>query len=77
MHAAMVVYRSIDDGVTWTNLSLGLIGSQFYHMGMRDSNGDGIMDPVEMIAGAQDNGVKYRTSGGVWRHILCCDGFPV
>ena len=69
------VYRSIDDGVTWTNLSLGLIGSQFYHMGMRDSNGDGIMDPVEMIAGAQDNGVKYRTSGGVWRHILCCDGF--
>ena len=69
------VYRSTDDGVTWTNLSSGLNGTQFYHMKMRDSNGDGIMDPVEMIAGAQDNGVKYRTGGGTWRHILCCDGY--
>lgn len=69
------VYRSTDDGVSWTNLSSGLVGTQFYHMKMRDSDGDGEMDPVEMIAGAQDNGVKYRTSGGAWRHILCCDGY--
>ncbi len=69
------VYRSTDDGVSWTNLSNGLVGTQFYHMGMRDSDGDGEVDGVEMIAGAQDNGVKYRTTGGIWRHILCCDGY--
>lgn len=69
------VYRSLDDGVTWTNLSNGLVGTQFYHMGMRDSDGDGEVDGVEIIAGAQDNGVKYRTTGGIWRHILCCDGY--
>lgn len=69
------VYRSLDDGVSWTNLSGGLVGTQFYHMGMRDSDGDGEVDGVEIIAGAQDNGVKYRTTGGSWRHILCCDGY--
>jgi photosystem II stability/assembly factor-like uncharacterized protein len=69
------VYRSTDDGVSWTNLSNGLHGTQFYHMGMRDSDGDGEVDGVEMIAGAQDNGVKYRTTSGAWRHILCCDGY--
>lgn len=69
------VYRSTDDGVSWTNLSNGLVGTQFYHMGMRDSDGDGEVDGVEIIAGAQDNGVKYRTTGGSWRHILCCDGY--
>jgi photosystem II stability/assembly factor-like uncharacterized protein len=69
------VYRSIDDGVTWTNISNGLEATQFYHMKMKDSDGDGEMDGTEMIAGAQDNGIKYRTSGGDWRHILCCDGF--
>ncbi len=69
------VYRSINDGVSWTNLSTGLIGTQFYHIGMRDSDGDGEVDGTEMIGGAQDNGVKYRTTGGIWRHILCCDGY--
>jgi photosystem II stability/assembly factor-like uncharacterized protein len=69
------VYRSLDDGVSWTNISTGLEATQFYHMKMRDSDGDGEMEGVELIAGAQDNGIKYRTSGGEWRHILCCDGF--
>lgn len=69
------VYRSTDHGVSWTNISSGLVGTQFYHMKMRDADGDGEMEPAEMIAGSQDNGVKYRTSGGAWRHILCCDGY--
>ncbi|MES2776184.1 MAG: sialidase family protein [Bacteroidota bacterium] len=69
------VYRSTDDGSTWTNISSGLVASQFYHMHMKDSDGDGDMDGLEIIAGAQDNGVKYRTSGGSWRHYYCCDGF--
>lgn len=33
------------------------------------------MDGLEIIGGAQDNGVKYRTSGGVWQHYYCCDGY--
>ncbi|NOT50169.1 MAG: hypothetical protein HOP10_02720 [Chitinophagaceae bacterium] len=69
------VYRSTDDGVTWTDLSDGLAGSQFYHMGMQDEDGDGDMDGIMIVAGAQDNGIKYRTSGGSWRHIVCCDGY--
>ncbi len=69
------VYLSTDDGVSWTNISTGLEATQFYHMKMPDSDGDGEVNGVEMIAGAQDNGIKYRTSGGIWRHILCCDGY--
>ena len=69
------VYSSADDGVTWTDLSAGLAGTQFYHMGMRDADGDGDMDGITIVAGAQDNGIKYRTSGGSWRHIICCDGY--
>ncbi|MDB5202865.1 MAG: hypothetical protein JWQ27_2274 [Ferruginibacter sp.] len=69
------VYRSADDGVTWTNISTGLAGTQFYHMKMKDSDGNGEMNGIEMIAGAQDNGVKLRTSSGAWRHFYCCDGF--
>ncbi len=69
------VYSSSDDGVTWSNISDGLAGTQFYHMGMRDSDGDGDMDGIMLVGGAQDNGVKYRTSGGSWRHLVCCDGF--
>lgn len=69
------VYRSTDNGVTWTNISTGLIASQFYHMHMKDSDGNGEMNGLEIIAGAQDNGVKYRTSSGAWQHYYCCDGY--
>lgn len=69
------VYSSSDDGVTWSDLSSGLAGTQFYHMGMRDADGDGDMDGITIIGGAQDNGIKYRTSAGAWRHIICCDGY--
>ena len=69
------VYRSTDDGVTWTDLSSGLAGTQFYRMGMRDADGDGDMDGINIVAGCQDNGIKYRTSAGSWRHIICCDGY--
>ena len=69
------VYRSLDNGVTWTNISTGLTGTQFYHMKMKDSNGNGEMNGFEIIAGAQDNGVKYRDNTGSWVHFYCCDGF--
>jgi photosystem II stability/assembly factor-like uncharacterized protein len=69
------IYRSTDDGATWTNISAGLHATQFYHMKMKDSDGDGDMDGINVIAGAQDNGLKYRTGSGNWVHFYCCDGF--
>ncbi|MFZ4058229.1 MAG: WD40/YVTN/BNR-like repeat-containing protein [Ferruginibacter sp.] len=71
------VYKSTDDGVTWTDISAGLQGTQFYHMAMKDSDGNGEMDGLEIAGGAQDNGIKYRTNTGAWRHLACCDGYGV
>ncbi len=71
------VYKSTDDGATWTDLSDGLAATQFYHMAMQDADGDGEMDGINLLGGAQDNGVKYRTTGGAYRHIICCDGYGV
>ncbi len=68
-------YRSTDDGVTWTNLSAGLATSQFYGMSMRDIDADGDADGINIVGGAQDNGVKYRTNTGVYNHVICCDGY--
>lgn len=69
------VYQSNDDGVTWTDLSAGLLATQVYRMAMKDADGDGEMDGLQMVLGCQDNGVKYRSFTGAWRHILCCDGY--
>ncbi len=69
------VFVSTDDGGTWTDISDGNPSSQFYHMGMQDANGDGEMEGLNLVAGAQDNGIKYRTTASAWRHIICCDGF--
>ncbi len=72
-------YRSTDDGVTWTNLSAGLATSQFYGMTIRDTDADGDADGIQVLAGAQDNGIKYRPAGGssVFAHVICCDGYGV
>jgi hypothetical protein len=32
------------------------------------------MEGTNLIAGAQDNGIKFR-SGGIYKHVICCDGF--
>lgn len=73
------IYRSIDDGVSWTNLNTGVATSQFYGMAMQDTNGDGEADGLNLLAGAQDNGIKYRPTGGgsVFGHVICCDGYGV
>jgi photosystem II stability/assembly factor-like uncharacterized protein len=70
-------YRSTDDGTSWTNLSAGLATSQFYGMSMRDKNGNGEADEIQILAGAQDNGIKHRTTSGgsVFNHVICCDGY--
>jgi photosystem II stability/assembly factor-like uncharacterized protein len=69
------VYKSANDGQTWSNISNGLDGSQFYHMRMKDVDGDGLSDGTDMICGAQDNGIKYRNASGNWIHLICCDGY--
>jgi hypothetical protein len=69
------IFKSVDDGATWTTISQGLAASQLYHMRMKDADGDGDMDGIEVIAGAQDNGMKYRTAAGAWQHMICCDGY--
>lgn len=71
------VYRSTDDGVTWTNISAGLTTSQFYGLSMRDADADGEGNGVGFLAGAQDNGMKHRSDAGpsVFAHVICCDGY--
>jgi hypothetical protein len=70
-------YRSTDDGVTWTILNAGLITTQFFGLAMRDADADGDADGIGFLAGAQDNGMKFRPFSGatVFDHVICCDGY--
>jgi hypothetical protein len=64
------MFRSNDDGVTWTDISPGIATTQFY-------KGAGFEGNVNLfLGGAQDNGVMYRPNAtSNFRFILCCDGF--
>jgi hypothetical protein len=69
------VYRSTDDGTSWTDLSAGISNTQLYAMSMKDTDGDGDADGLAIITGAQDNGIKYRSDLGLtFSHLYCCDG---
>jgi len=63
------VYKSIDHGNTWTNISTGLIVTQYYHLA-------GITSDVnKLLGGAQDNGTTYRkTNSSQFTHIRGADG---
>lgn len=64
------MYRSNDNGVTWTDISPGINTTQFY----RGSGFDA--DANVFIGGTQDNGVLYRPNNtNTFRFVLCCDGF--
>jgi hypothetical protein len=71
------VYRSTDDGLSWTNITNSISTGQYYGMAMRDADADGDGDGVGFLAGAQDNGMKHRPDSGptVFDHIICCDGY--
>lgn len=65
-------HRSTDNGTNWIDLYNGIETTQFYHMDDYNAN------QYAMFAGAQDNGLKYKTaSGSNFSHIYCCDGFDV
>lgn len=61
------LFHSDDDGIHWTDLSAGMGISQFYKLGICDS------DPSLMVAGAQDNGSNKYTNGN-WKQIFGADG---
>jgi photosystem II stability/assembly factor-like uncharacterized protein len=64
------LYYSTDHGITWVNISKGLVTSQFYHL-TQFNNGSYILS-----GGQQDNGLKFRGSGTkTYTHIGPGDGF--
>jgi len=66
------VYSSTDNGATWTSHFNTMSVSQFYRIAVRPD------DIVEVIAGAQDNGLKRRPSAtSTFDHVSGADGFSV
>ncbi len=62
------IYRSIDNGDNWTDLSTGLGIRQFYRMANSPTN------PNVITGGAQDNGSAARQASGTWVDWLGADG---
>ncbi len=62
------VYKTTDNGTTWTNIGNGLVTSQIYRIGVAQTVAN------ENIAGLQDNGTKVYI-GGVWTDEIGGDGF--
>lgn len=61
------IFKSTNNGTSWTDLSNGLEIMQFYRFGVSAQNG------YKMIGGAQDNGTNYLNAG-IWSHVLGADG---
>ncbi|MBV6477524.1 MAG: hypothetical protein HGGPFJEG_00263 [Ignavibacteria bacterium] len=63
------VYKTIDGGTTWTDLSNGLVISQIYRIGVSQSDHDIV------LAGLQDNGSKkYQGNLNTWFDATGGDG---
>ena len=62
------IYKSIDNGDNWTDLSVGLTIRQFYRMANSQTNANVI------TGGAQDNGSVTRQTSGNWADWLGADG---
>jgi len=63
------IYRSTDNGISWANITNGIHTTTFYHMGAAP------FDVNRILAGAQDNGIKYKSTIGDFTHITGADGF--
>jgi gliding motility-associated-like protein len=61
------IYKTTDGGTSWTDLTNGMAHTQFYKIGVSQSNANYV------VAGAQDNGTKLR-SGSSWSNIGGGDG---
>jgi hypothetical protein len=64
------VFRSTNNGDTWTNITTNMQISQYYRMSGVDADADFV------LAGAQDNGHHLRTTNTTtYDHVItCCDG---
>jgi hypothetical protein len=62
------LYKSVDFGDNWTDLSTGLGIRQFYRIAQTEANGNVI------TGGAQDNGSVTRRADGTWADWLGADG---
>jgi photosystem II stability/assembly factor-like uncharacterized protein len=64
------IYRSTNHGLNWTDISSGLIISQYYHLA-------GITSDVnKLLGGLQDNGTLFRTTNSTsFTQIKGGDGF--
>jgi hypothetical protein len=64
------VFRSTNNGDTWTNITSNLQISQYYRMSGVDADADIV------LGGAQDNGHHLRTTNTTtYNHVItCCDG---
>jgi hypothetical protein len=66
------VYTSTDNGATWTSHFSSMSTSQFYRIAVRPD------DILQVIAGAQDNGIKRRPGAtSTFDHVSGADGFGV
>lgn len=61
------LFKSIDNGNTWGDLSSGMEIMQFYGFGVSAQNA------YKIIGGAQDNGTNYLNNN-TWVHVLGADG---
>ena len=61
------IFRSTNNGNSFSNKSSGLEIAQYYRFGMSPA------DPEYIIAGAQDNGCNLLSDGD-WFHVLGADG---
>lgn len=64
------IYRSTDDGTTWTDLSVGLSIAQYYSISGTEANANLI------LGGTQDNGTFFRkTTSSTFSHVRGADGY--
>jgi photosystem II stability/assembly factor-like uncharacterized protein len=61
------IYRSTNNGVSWTDLSNGMVISQIYRVGVSQQDS-------KIITGLQDNGTKVRRPTGSWTDYIGGDG---
>jgi photosystem II stability/assembly factor-like uncharacterized protein len=62
------LYRSTNNGTSWTDITNGLGITQFYRLSNAQT------DANQVLCGAQDNGTKRRASAGTWSMATGGDG---
>ncbi|MGI9159172.1 MAG: fibronectin type III domain-containing protein, partial [Saprospiraceae bacterium] len=61
------IYRSTNNGTSWTDLSNTMVISQMYRLSVSQADN-------KVITGLQDNGTKLRGTSGNWTDVIGGDG---